>query len=350
MVNSGFKWIVVSVLAASSTQALPPIIPIAILSLGVSDRTLNQTIREKLGLDEGITVALTQNGSYACTGTLISDTDVATVRHCIDPNNPTGGVNIDGIEAEVAYYNPDMTKVGSAYDFAIVRFPAGTGRFLGATKYPRIATTLPQKGDEIFLGGFGCNNLHTARKRDVSNPGSGVLGWGRSQVVDNKGGVITTSKRYVYDDYNPEETKEEVVAIGLPGDSGSAVYNSQGEVVAVVSQVYTDDRTVRLPVSAIGLIVGNPWIAHLVKNSFELEIRLDGWWAKNELSNMSSQNTQDVFALARGETVERFALKEPRPPAPPLPTPGDPFAATVLRTGRYQGTLATGLKGYFRPV
>jgi hypothetical protein len=192
-------------------------------------------------------------GGGHCSATAIGPHALLTASHCEAPNDTIG---IDGNE-----YKLLAPPIRDTFDHSIFYVNATF------TEWATISTEPAQVGDDIFL--FG-------------NPGK----W---DDIFRKGYVAAV----------PEENGEPVAYDfnGFPGDSGSGIFNAQGQLVGVCS---------------IGLIQGKPGTAWP-------SMRLMGGW---------------LFQFTPDQIKAAIAYQPPAGSAKPTPTEDDDVAALLKRLFR----------------
>lgn len=326
----------------SLAQQIAPLL-VGVTSNNLSDRDWAPRDR----LDPRGTVLLSgvrKDGIENCTGTVIlstsEETRVITAKHCVDPKNPTGGVNIDGVESTGVYSATDPDTDEDISDISLVTFPAGTAEFLGVRKFPKLATKPMKPGDKVYLAGFGLDSIFSTGKKN----GAGIRRWGVTTVEKREGGALCTKetvfRRDPTPDISPEvcqpdaSVKEEenlANAQVLPGDSGGAVYNSDGEVVGIASMIKLrrEGPHVNLPllgpifvkITSIGI---SSRFVDLVDNDVLHDFLKEAWdpaWKLERSSRVAKHPVLALFNAVLANTISE-----------------DPFAHVTLRTGRYLNT------------
>ncbi len=146
-----------------------------------------------------------------CSGVAVDDHHVWTAAHCVAVPGPITVITFPGVErrATVQYVDP-------INDRAVLR--------VEGSRLPvqaRIATTLPEEGELLFLAAFGCYQ----------------------SLAVAPGLFVAVSERW------PGSL---VVAMGTcQGDSGGPVFNSRGEVVGLMSR-----KADTLPLAIITDVIG----------------------------------------------------------------------------------------------
>ncbi len=320
--------------------------------LGITERSLDNKYTEVTGLDPKATVALTR-GSALCTGTFVSPNTLLTAVHCIDAKNPRGGVNVDGINSIMVYFNDLYFKLGESerirYDVAVVIFPPGTGDFLGIKKYPELASAEPNGGDKIYLVGYGMNNPWAMWHPQANvESGTGIKGWGTANISEAKDGILFTEAVNVENRQPIAADKEKQTAApnssrALPGDSGSSAYNEQGRILGITSVVARLPKNVEV-VTDLGFI--------------EVPFVKD-WEVSNEFADIMSPETEDLFTLAKSnEEVRKRAYFGDAPEAKAKPSKpslfsrffSGPFDHVLVRTGTYEKVGKPEIQVYVHPI
>jgi hypothetical protein len=312
-------------IASPSRAAVPGLAGLlAASSVGIIDRKENNDYANKLGIDKRATVLL-HLGKGLCTGTFISSTVVLTAEHCVDRKSKSGRVNIEGIESIGVIVNEKYDGSASAKgtDLSALLYPPGTGEALGISHYPRMARNTIDVGALVYLIGYGMDNYFALK--DPKRPaGAGVKGWATTKIKENAEGRIATEIRHVATPKNPQDLTERPASsgepsVGLPGDSGGAVYGENGEVVGIVQAV------------------GNVPVTKQTGRFIVFPIyQLLGWDISNYFTDVTTDDNQALIAraLAAGEKGPTFeGLFEN--PNNVFAREGGEFGHITLRTGVY---------------
>lgn len=335
-----------SLFVASPVQAQPTISSLfAVLAIGMLPRNTNDDYARKIDVDPKASVRF-WDGNRLCSGTFVSTDTAVTAAHCVDLTDPTGGFNVEGVDS-LAYAISDGAKnylaelngkqarpanlpplsneeieeinakalAYSKEDIAIIRFPKGTGEFLGIARYPAFAKEPLAKGDQAYLVAFGGGDaeallgvfLHTP-----SGTSQGIKGWGTVKIESVDNGVYQTETvEFTPDQLSDTEkltaTKHSVV---LPGDSGGSVFNDRGELVAVNSSVYPHFKI----------------DSEQITPSQEAEQTVS-LAAESRLTDLTGSLSQELLGRAW---------------SPPEDADKNPFSHSPLRSGRY---IAPQIKG-----
>lgn len=179
---------------------------------------------------------------FLCSATFISDQDALTAAHCLEPyqgyaptlvyveftTDPTTGNKIRRDKAIAVSARKHTRNNGyeqGPYDLAVVTFPAGTA--------PAIATisSAPFRSREtVTIVGFGISETHLVNGIQTG-PGAMVKRKGTNIISNHRNGELVIQGTAV-----PQKN----LAAGensssAPGDSGGSLYNSQGQLIGVVS-------------------------------------------------------------------------------------------------------------------
>ncbi len=327
---------------------------LAPLMVGVTERTVDEEYAKQLNIDPHATVALSQ-GTGLCTGTFLSSTTAITAVHCVDRENPTGNVNVDGIASLQVFFSEryqtpvehgDLIEGRIKYDVAVLVFPPGTGEFLGIKSYPKLATTDPKSGDTVYLVGFGMSDPYAFLTGDEENAGAGIKGWGTATISETKDGMLFTEPITIE---NKKPVATETLSVrpntsrGLPGDSGGALYNTQGEIVGITSVVAKPVQDFTESKVLFGLLS---------------LVHIDSWKVSNEYADVTSHDTLELMATATHcKDLSRCAVIEnsrPEIKTVSLEKPSAPnstaFDHVILRTGFYGGTKNVNRRAFLHPV
>jgi hypothetical protein len=180
-----------------------------------------------------------------CTGTFVNPTTMLTAAHCVAPSVPGGGVEIDTGKSINYFVNPkffplfkaeggQVTKPGELdeagsrdhfqyYDLAVVIFPPDTAQKLGIRSFRAVRAGATQKGESVFVVGFGDNDFE-------KKTGSGRFRFG-SNVIDELGAHFFTTRGLLAADGSPVGTN----ANPAHGDSGAPLVAQNQDVIGTVS-------------------------------------------------------------------------------------------------------------------
>lgn len=307
----------------------------------VTNRRTDLDYAAQLKLDTAVTVKSQLGLMAGCTATLLNPTTVILAGHCINEKNKTGGVSIEGVESIAVYtqyagiaeadkINKETDRAKARLlaipivkkDLAVLVFPEGFGEFLGVKQYPRI---VERQGVErtAYLLGYGMSSL---------GEGAGVLGWGTTDIIPATNGIIEVQRGV------PSAAERgEGVAVGervsaLNGDSGSAAYNAEGQIIGIVSSVMPETEMVETTRSYGPITV----------RTVERRVK----WFDGLIVDVTSEESKELFKEAieckQGACAGNFAgsgVPEDRKPIltrSPDNNNAALFSHRTLRTGRYR--------------
>jgi hypothetical protein len=214
----------------------------------------------------------------------------------------------------------------------LVFFPSGTGEFLGIKKYPRIATKPMDVSETAYLIGFGTNSFYSVLLNPSVKGGTGIRGWGTTQLRQVKDGIVYTPSRHVslYEAATDKMYASSENSRALSGDSGGSVYNKSGEISAVVSEFLNMPERV-----AVGKLF----------RIIPIDL-LTGWETQNTFSDVTTEENHKLIetALEAGESenpVDILVEEGLMAPAAAerlsrLAVTPSPFAHVTIRTGIYE--------------
>lgn len=166
-----------------------------------------------------------------CSGTFISEDTVLTAAHCFfdqggQPVERLVYQSSDGTEYVGKLYPcPDFNWSGSMVDkitsdLGMVHFDKKL-----APKIATIAKSQPTKGDPITLVGFGVTDI-------LKESGDGNKNYGHNEVQLVKENILYLAG---YAEQSIRDVQHGIDSTSGAGDSGGAVFNSEGKLVAVIS-------------------------------------------------------------------------------------------------------------------
>lgn len=168
-----------------------------------------------------------------CTGTFIRDDVVLTAAHCNLPvrsyekllDVTVFGPGLSRKTPLVATKTVAQPDYRDYTDVGLVFFPAGSAPALA-----KLATVPGKSGDKVRFVGFG---------RDMFRADTRGLGRKRigTNVMDNANGLVT-----ITNEFSPYKTPAPGQSIFIKGDSGGPLFDSQGDILAVVSRSLTLER------------------------------------------------------------------------------------------------------------
>ena len=183
-----------------------------------------------------------------CSGSFIGVDTLLTAAHCIhDEDNKSGHVRVQGIKSVRTVFKK-LWQASS--DIALVKFPEGTTRRLGITKFLKLARTPPKPGSKVVMAGYGKDY------RDLDDEPYEQLRYSPRWTTD-KGQAYDYRLRYGSNTVDAVSSTAIIVrgddkkeydgrnAVSYSGDSGGPLLDTNWEIVGTTIRGRWENRTTR---------------------------------------------------------------------------------------------------------